>query len=377
MGDAQSSETTEMRTAIRRLSLHPYSKYRIPCPRFNEPFELLSFSYDSQRKVRFDDSELKYYFPPIINPPPCLLDGMDTQIRRDHSKNEHIDGLLAALTRRYSYAPNEFQSDFVMYRGMITRIFVTPYSARDSWAMNATKVGSTIYIEDAPKSQAEEQSDFEQKMTYTGYKFETLCLLDRPTHQLRRDGLLDSALLSRSNTVVDTNREYCSVFRTRLGSHSIISGAEVDCIDQEKPGTAPNRLYRELKTSGILDSPRKLEMFERHKLLKFWAQSFIAGIPTVTVGFRDNDGILHNVEDFRTQDIPRLVKHKQGMWQANVCMNFAHQVLHFIKKYVAEEGPEMQYRIAYDSTSQEVQISALGKLEPFLTREFLARVARP
>ncbi|KAJ2736075.1 decapping endonuclease targeting mRNA [Coemansia sp. BCRC 34962] len=364
-----------MHAAVRRLSLHPLSRYRIPCPRYSEPQELLSFSYDGQRKVCFDDRELKYFYPPSLNPPPCLLDGMNTQLRRDHTKNEHIDGLLAALTHRYSYAPSEFQSDFVMYRGMVTRIFVTPYSARDSWAMNATKVGPTIYIEDVPKSQ-EGQSDFQQKMTYTGYKFETLCLLDRPSQQLKHDGLLDSALLSRSSSAVDTNREYCSVFRTRLGSHSIISGAEVDCIDQEKPGTAPNRLYRELKTTGVLDNPRKVEVFERHKLLKFWAQSFIAGIPTVTVGFRDNDGILRSVQDFRTQDIPRLVRHKQGMWQANVCMNFAHQVLHFIKKYVVEEGPEMQYRIAYDSVNQEILISALGKLEPFLTREYLALVAQ-
>ncbi|KAJ2493494.1 decapping endonuclease targeting mRNA [Coemansia sp. RSA 2050] len=375
MGDAQSPVSTEMHAAVRRLSLHPLSRYRIPCPRYSEPQELLSFSYDGQRKVCFDDRELKYFYPPSLNPPPCLLDGMNTQLRRDHTKNEHIDGLLAALTHRYSYAPSEFQSDFVMYRGMVTRIFVTPYSARDSWAMNATKVGPTIYIEDVPKSQ-EGQSDFQQKMTYTGYKFETLCLLDRPSQQLKHDGLLDSALLSRSSSAVDTNREYCSVFRTRLGSHSIISGAEVDCIDQEKPGTAPNRLYRELKTTGVLDNPRKVEVFERHKLLKFWAQSFIAGIPTVTVGFRDNDGILRSVQDFRTQDIPRLVRHKQGMWQANVCMNFAHQVLHFIKKYVVEEGPEMQYRIAYDSVNQEILISALGKLEPFLTREYLALVAQ-
>ncbi|KAJ2036323.1 decapping endonuclease targeting mRNA [Coemansia sp. S16] len=377
MSIAQSQAATQMHAAVRRLSLHPLSKYRLPCPRFSEPLELLSFSYDGQRKVCFDNRELKYFHPPSLNPAPCLFDGIESQIQRDHDKNEHIDGLLAALA--HLPAPRGRQPDFVMYRGMLTRIFVTPYSTRDSWAMNATKVGNTIYVEDASKSveDREDRTEFHLKMMYSGYRFETMCVLDKPPQQLKRDGQLDSALLSRANSVVDTNREYCSVFKTRLGNHSIISGAEVDCIDQEKPSTAPNRVYRELKTSGILDNHRKVESFERHKLLKFWAQSFIAGIPMVTVGFRDNDGILRSVEDFRTQDIPRLVKHNQSMWQPNVCMNFADQVLQFIKDCVVDEGPEVQFRIAFDSGSQEIQISALGRLEPFLTREYLALVAQP
>ncbi|KAJ2824223.1 decapping endonuclease targeting mRNA, partial [Coemansia furcata] len=137
MGDAQPQTATEMRAAVRRLSLHPLSKYRLPCPRFTEPLELLSFSYDGQRKVCFDNRELKYFHPPSLNPPPCLFDGVETQIQRDHTKNEHIDGLLAALAHQ---AAGQHEPDFVMYRGMLTRIFVTPYSTRDSWTMNATRV---------------------------------------------------------------------------------------------------------------------------------------------------------------------------------------------------------------------------------------------
>ncbi|KAJ2000249.1 decapping endonuclease targeting mRNA, partial [Coemansia thaxteri] len=348
------------------------------------PQELLSFSYDEHRKVCLDNREIKYYYRPNLSPAPCLFDGVEKQIRRDHTANEHIDGLLTALAHLHQKAPNQpnppaHKADFVMYRGMLTRIFTTPYNTRDSWAMNATRVGSTIYIEDNVTSEriAERagSSGTHQKLMYSGYKFETLCVLDQPPEQLERGGLLDSALSSRLDAVVDTNREYCSVFRTRLGNHSIVSGAEVDCIDHEKPLSAPNRSYRELKTSAVLDNPHKVDSFERHKLLKFWAQSFIAGIPTVTVGFRDYNGMLCSIEDFRTQDIPRLVKNKQGMWQANVCMCFADQVLQLIKGCVVDEGPEMQYRIAYDSACQEVQITSLGKLEePFLTKEYISLV---
>ena len=36
--------------------------------------------------------------------------------------------------------------------------------------------------------------------------------------------------------------------------------------------------------------------YER-KLLKFWAQSFLLGVPTIIVGFRDQDGIVRSLEE--------------------------------------------------------------------------------
>jgi RAT1-interacting protein len=47
----------------------------------------------------------------------------------------------------------------------------------------------------------------------------------------------------------------------------------------------------ELKTNKIINTEKEQFGFERYKLLKFWAQSFIIGIPEVVVGFRDHAGI--------------------------------------------------------------------------------------
>ena len=54
--------------------------------------------------------------------------------------------------------------------------------------------------------------------------------------------------------------------------------------------------------------------FARHKLLKFWAQSFLVGTPTIICGFRDDDGYVKSVQTFKTLDIPRMVRGKNGMW---------------------------------------------------------------
>ncbi|KAJ2345570.1 decapping endonuclease targeting mRNA [Coemansia erecta] len=372
----------EMRPPLARFSIHPLSKYRLACPAFKEPREILSFSYDEQRQMRMDNHQLKYFYPPRVDDAPSLFDGFEQQICRDSTKNEHIDGLLNALAferQRARAALDEkkkknMDADFVMYRGMLTRIFVTPFSLRDEWSMNIARVGRTIYIEDNVTSEkiAERagSSEQHQKMMFSGYKFEALSMIDAPPESLSQEQLA-AKLGQRSSEVVNTHSEYCTVFRTQLGPHSIISGAEVDCIDRAKPGELPNRHYRELKTSRCLDTEKARNSFARFKLLKFWAQSFIAGIPVVTVGFRDDEGRLREVRDIRTQDMPRMVRDKPRMWEANVCMNFANQVLQFIKDQALEEGPEAQYRIEYNPETSEIQLRSLGNRPSFLTDEYM------
>ncbi|KAJ1726535.1 decapping endonuclease targeting mRNA, partial [Coemansia biformis] len=350
-------------------------------PLFSEPLELVSFSYDKDRKRVMDNRELKYYHPPGLDPPPCLFDGLERQVKRDMTKDEHIDGLLEALThvlaRPGAVAARKLQADFVTFRGTLTRFFITPYSLNDAWSINATRVGSTIYMEEdlTPERIAARESTDERhrRLEYSGYRFETLCVLDAAPESLAPQELAER-LGTRADTAVNTNAEYCSVFRTQLGKHSIIAGAEVDCIDRAKPSEFPSRHYRELKTARLLDTARARSNFERFKLLRIWAQSFIAGIPAVTVGFRDDDGILRKTEDFKTLEIPNMVRNK-NMWQAAVCMNFANCVLDLIKAHVREEGPETQYRIAYEPESCGVQVYFLGKRTSFLTPEYLAALA--
>lgn len=50
--------------------------------------------------------------------------------------------------------------------------------------------------------------------------------------------------------VVNTNAAYCTVLRARLGPHSLLFAAEVDCADPA-PGPAPDPArYVELKTTA-------------------------------------------------------------------------------------------------------------------------------
>ena len=66
--------------------------------------------------------------------------------------------------------------------------------------------------------------------------------------------------------------------------------------------------------------------YER-KLLKFWIQSFLLGVPKIIVGFRSKKGILHRVEELETNSIPNLVKKNKASWDGNVCINFTANFL--------------------------------------------------
>lgn len=79
----------------------------------------------------------------------------------------------------------------------------------------------------------------------------------------------------------------------------------------------------ELKTSAEIRDDRGMQNFER-KLMKFWIQSFLLGVPKIIVGFRSQQGFLTKLEEIQTTKIPDTAS-KRGVrsWNANTCINFA------------------------------------------------------
>lgn len=60
------------------------------------------------------------------------------------------------------------------------------------------------------------------------------------------------------------------------------------------------------------------------KLMKYWIQSFLLGVPKIIVGFRTADGVLVDVQLFETHRIPGMVNSTPNpRWNADMCVNFA------------------------------------------------------
>src|SRR5271169_2790432 len=173
---------------------------------------------------------------------------------------------------------------------------------------------------------------------FAGYKFEALSTLDKTWDESTR-----LEIEHRNENIVDNIQQYCSIVKTQLGSSTIIMGGEVDCLwgttfsfktslmwgdYKPEPPENPVPHYLELKTSRELLSPRTVATFEQQKLLKFWAQSFLLGVPRIIVGFRSRTNTLASTQLLETMKIPAQVQERgTNMWDGNVCINFTAKFL--------------------------------------------------
>ena len=91
---------------------------RSPVP-FQQPTPLATFSYDSKRELRFDDSALRCY----VDPPhgADLRHGYERWVKRPEEKGR-LDGLLEAWLKVRNGLPDGFMNGGVIaWRGVMTR----------------------------------------------------------------------------------------------------------------------------------------------------------------------------------------------------------------------------------------------------------------
>ncbi|GAB1733490.1 hypothetical protein NU195Hw_g628t1 [Hortaea werneckii] len=331
------------------------------------PREFTYFSFDDDHKLLpLSDASLSYYYPAFfqhasISPHRVNLSaGFESFRERDDGVDEHLDALLDTLQaheeRELERARDDAEerkledvrckADVVTWRGMMTKILTAPFDDFNEFEMNATCFQGTIFVEENHQSkEAQRQSQNAQRprpgqppqelMQYWGYKFEALSTLSQPWPEATRE-----SIESRDETVVNNHAQYCSIVRTSIGTTSLIIAGEVDCVLGQKPDNIEDPVpWVELKTTAELQSnhPRELVKFER-KLLKYWAQSFLLGVPLIVVGFRTPNGLLTGMQELKTQRIPSEVKQGQRTWDGNVCINFTATFLDTLKTTVVGEG---------------------------------------
>jgi RAT1-interacting protein len=249
---------------------------------------------------------------------------------------------------------------------------IAPFDSFAEFGMFATLYNGTIYIEeDFPSRAAERAAEGDrpppryqhpdqqsrEMMTYWGYKFEKLALIPTQPEKTPRGEIAQS-----QKGVVSNYAQHCSIVSTSFGPHSLVLGGEVDGLLAPKPSKPDEPVqWVELKTSEELppshqQQHRDILKFER-KLLKFWAQSFLLGVPKIVVGFRSKAGILRSLQTFNTHEIPGMVRRGTNCWDGNVCINFAAAFLEWLKEVVTDEGV---YSIVLRKKSGIVEVKRVG-----------------
>ncbi|CAN9440095.1 unnamed protein product [Alternaria alternata] len=338
-------------TPIHRFSIQPLNRFHGASAKIKRPREVAYFSYDDNHEYQPDESGINYYIPPPMGAD--LKEGFDTFKHYEDKEDPHLDSLLRALMEDKT-GKEEVRADFMTWRGMMTKIMTAPFDNFAEFSMFATLHNGTIYIEEDFPSRAADRAaessrppprynqhpdqQSREMMTYWGYKFEKLTLIPTLPSSTPRE-----EIAQHQKGVVSNAAQHCSIVHTSFGPHSLILGGEVDGLLAPKPSDPEQPIqWVELKTSEELPPPRQQQhrdilKFER-KLLKFWAQSFLLGVPKITVGFRSKAGILRGLQTFNTHEIPGMVRRGTNCWDGNVCINFATEFLGWLKGVVVDEG---------------------------------------
>nr|XP_057906158.1 decapping and exoribonuclease protein [Doryrhamphus excisus]XP_057906159.1 decapping and exoribonuclease protein [Doryrhamphus excisus] len=322
--------------------------YQRDFPLYKQPVEVGVFSLDSQRRFFNDSRQMRYYVKPEKSPHFDLRDGYkERYIKRDERVKEKLDHILrwilanrSKVTQRTDTSSSALDVDFVTWRGHLTKLLTTPYETREGWLLAVTKFKGTFYISEveteAARRDRDNRTERHEMMMYWGYKFEQYICSDKI------DGSPDSS------GVVNTNEAFCTVVQTRLSDHRLLFSGEVDCREKDPDSPSPPTCYVELKTSAEICTPKQRSNFHRFKLLKWWAQSFLPGVPRIVAGFRDDDGVVVSVETFHTSEISQLIKGEDKCWKPTVCMNFCSDFLSFVKRVATEDDSRVVYLFSWN-----------------------------
>lgn len=300
------------------------------------PFEVTSYSRDGSRNVTFGSREqLSTFSQPKLNV--NLGDKYELFIRKAN-EDVGVEPVVNALLEKTFDLDG--QADIVTYRNNLNKIGTTPYENRDEWELDCALVGKTVFL-DIRKIREDSSDPKQQLFMYYGYRFESICT-----------GLSDEP--------VNANSEFCSISRLRIANHRILLAAEIDC-GSGQPDKSGNPLngYIELKTMRAIESDRALSNMYRHRFLKFWLQSYLAGVPNIMLGIRSDSGELLHVKNLKTHELPREARNhfdqtrSRNRWDPFVCINFLDCVLASIRE-ACHDHPGSTIRVRLDPATKHV-----------------------
>ncbi|THH17911.1 hypothetical protein EW146_g3005 [Bondarzewia mesenterica] len=332
--DPSDQQRTELRFSsphppplANRLSYPPISQPSARQVPFQQPLPLLTFSYTPAHELEFTDAAMRYY----VDPPrgADLENGYNRWVQRVEDK-----GRIDSLLRAYSKVRKQNEAGManvdvgvVGWRGVMTKILTAPYEERDGWELNVMLVDGTLYLEEhssnAQLERMNQMSRHQRRQMYHGYAFESWCTSSSPSSRPGWGG------------DVNTNVQWCSVVKTKLGDTRIVIGGEVDCVRGNHNGR--NDTMVELKTSMNIRGARDEARFEK-KLLKFYFQSFLLGVPEIVVGFRTPKGQLTTVQSFQTMQLPRMVRGKPGAWDPQVSLAWGQDFLSWLRRSAQDQA---------------------------------------
>ena len=125
-----------------------------------------------------------------------------------------------------------------------------------------------------------------------------------------------------------------------MGKHRLLFSAEVDGVDVD------GKTYVEVKTAGHLSNPEKKMNFYETKLITFWAQSFLAGIDKLIIGYRTHNGIIRSIENLQVSSIPGMTRGRVS-WCPQSMLNFLNLSLDWLSEVMSAKPEDQVFQLLF------------------------------
>lgn len=214
-----------------------------------------------------------------------------------------------------------------------------------------------------PKLQ-DELAGLDGQLSHTlgGYRFEQYCT-EAFSAEEKGSGLPQSKVKGVEKSVseeMDEFKEHATkelhfIFRNKVNNHSVIYSAEVDCFEKytdlhENPLDSDRYGGVELKTSKKITSGTKQEqMFRRYKTLRWWAQSVLVNMKKISVGYRNERGLVDEIQEYSLRDLATI-----GDWSPKICFYQLDRILTFIKQSFASNPDTKLLAFSFEKYSKRV-----------------------
>ncbi|KAK9506803.1 hypothetical protein O3M35_008670 [Rhynocoris fuscipes] len=250
-------------------------------------------------------------------------------------KQSSIDKSMNVLCTWIKNKENEDfykKCEFITFRCVLTKVMNTPFERQDGWVICASIKNDKIYLypfeTDEDKEKQKNASDYQKRCCSWGYKFEGFIFSDKPLEKPHGNGYVPE-------------NEFNCIYETKLNNHRLLLAAEMDGVISDKEITNLEELKKaefiEAKTSIHLDCTKHKISFGRYKSGKWWAQSFLVGIKTILVGYRNYDGLVSRLEKISVKDLTRRFPEYWSPLTPAAAANFLDDFLTFVKKVISAE----------------------------------------
>ncbi|XP_017864548.1 PREDICTED: protein cutoff [Drosophila arizonae] len=222
-----------------------------------------------------------------------------------------------------------------------------PYEYKNNWTLAVSKYRNTIYMCPVQNTEQPLSVDVAQQkdllMTKWMRALKKRCLTA---------GVGPIGSSDRPREIKLKGQYYC-IFSTDICGIHVLFDAPIIAEHSINTICGLPKTFVDLKLRLDKMKPWEWSDHNRNEVLKWWAESFLAGIEKIYIAYHDKQGNVHKIIHRKLRELWRECEHD---WSPNICGHFLRRCLDNIKTILADvDNASTVYLLEYDAENGNIK----------------------